>query len=168
MSGVDLQMAPTSATVDARHTMTTPRAIRPADVTDLPAVVALGQRFLAEAEYRGVIAENPAQMEALALRLITGDDATVLLVEHDGEPVGMIGLLFYPHLISAEPLAGELFWWVNPERRRDGVRLLRAAETWARDRGAMFMQMVAPNGRVGQFYEALGYVKVETMYQRTL
>lgn len=143
-------------------------AIREATRADLPRLVAMGRRFLAEAEYQGVIAENPAQMDALAGRLIDGYDSVILVTEDMSGPVGMIGLLAYRHLLSGEPVAGEVFWWVEPERRRDGVRLLRAAEQWARDSGAVFLQMIAPNDRVGRFYEAVGYQKVETSYQRTL
>lgn len=166
--GVDLCLDPADAKVEATAQQTAHRAIRAAVIADIPHIVALGRRFLAEAEYHGVIGENVAQMEALAARLITGVDSTVLLVDGSEGPVGMIGMVFYHHMISGEPLAGEVFWWVNPEQRRDGVRLLRAAEQWARDKGAVFMQMIAPNDRVGEFYAALGYVKIETAFQRTL
>jgi GNAT superfamily N-acetyltransferase len=65
-------------------------------------------------------------------------------------------------------MAFEVVWWVEPEARGDGVRLLRAAEDWAIEQGIGKMQMVAPNERVGALYERMGYLPVETSYQRTL
>lgn len=142
--------------------------IRPATSDDLPAIVAMGRRFLAETAYQGRIADNPAQMEALAASLIAREDATLLVSEGGGELDGMIGIVGYPHPISGELTVGELFWWTTPEHRGAGVRLLRAAEAWAVAQGAKHMQMVAPNERVGKFYERVGYAPVETVFQREL
>jgi GNAT superfamily N-acetyltransferase len=91
--------------------------------------------------------------------LVSGSDATI---------TGMIAMLAYDHPFSGERMAFEVVWWVEPEARGDGVRLLRAAEDWAMEQGIGKMQMVAPNERVGALYERLGYLPVETSYQRSL
>lgn len=129
----------------------------------------MGRRFIAETSYRGGIAENPDRLAATAARLIEGQDSA-LFVADESEIVGMIGVYTYTHPYSDELFATELFWWVDPERRGAGVRLLRAAERWATERGARALQVVAPrsNDRLGAIYERLGFTRVETCYQREL
>lgn len=143
--------------------------IRPATENDVPTLVAMGEQFIASTEYAAHIDIVPAEMAALLTRLVTTDGATVLVAEYDGRVVGMLGLTSFDHPMSGVPVVGELFWWVMPEVRGTlGLSLLRRGESWARERGARVMQMVAPNDRVAAAYRALGYVAVETSYQRSL
>lgn len=103
---------------------------------------------------------------------------TVFVVEVDprtagarGELVAMLALALLPHPITGRLYADELCWWVEPRYRRGriGPKLLRHAETWARQQGASMLKMVAPAGTdVGRFYEAVGYRAVETAYQKRL
>lgn len=142
--------------------------MRMATEADVPALVAMGERFIAESEYRAHIGANAAQMSRVLTGLVTSADGCVLVTGPTGAPTGMIGLVLLNHPYSDERIASELFWWVEPERRGDGLRLLRAAEDWARSHGATRMQMVAPNDRVSRLYERLGYSRVEVAYQRSL
>lgn len=145
-------------------------AIRPATDVDIPRLVEMGTRFISETTYRDRITNSPDAMLALAERLLTGgDDATVLVADRAGAVVGMIGLVAFAHHISGERVVGEVCWWVDPEARGSaGVRLLKAAEQWARARGATAIQMIAPTDDVARIYLALGYVPVETTFQRNL
>jgi GNAT superfamily N-acetyltransferase len=139
--------------------------IREATLGDVPRLVEMGARFLAST-YAGSLTDNPVQMAHLAKHLITLETGLVLVAERSGRVVGMIGMLIFPHVLSGELCGGELFWWVDPEARGVGLRLLRRAETWAIDRGAVRLQMVAPTPDVGALYERLGYAFVETAYSR--
>lgn len=132
-------------------------------------MVAMGQAFIAEV-YSDWIDQNPEQMAALLERLITsGDDSIVLVGEQDGRLTGMVGMVAFAHHISAERVAGEVFWYAAPDARGStGIRLLKAAERWARERGAKVFQMIAPTAKVGQIYAALGFSPVETTYQKAL
>lgn len=142
--------------------------IREATRADVPRLVEMGQRFLQSTPYRHVLDDNPSAMEAMASLLVTSPDGVVLVADADGL-TGMIGLLICAHHISAERMANEVFWWVEPETRGTfGLRLLRAAEMWARGHGAVRMQMVAPDTSVGKIYERFGYAPVEIAYQRRL
>lgn len=126
----------------------------------------MGTRFRRETDYRNHLTENPLMMARLATQLI---QVGVLLVsERAGELVGMIGLALFDHFLSAERIAGEVFWWVEPEQRGEGVKLLRAAEQHAKAAGAIRLQMIAPDDRVGGLYLRLGYGFVESAYQKTL
>ncbi len=138
--------------------------IREAEPKDVAALVAMGCAFLRGSDYRAMIADNPAQMEALASTLIDSDTGVVLVADHDGTLTGMIGLLVTAHHLSAEPVAMECFWWSTTPG--DGVRLLKASESWARSHGAVAMQMVAPDERVGALYARMGYALIERGYMR--
>lgn len=140
--------------------------IRAATSSDVPRCVAMGRRFRAETGYARHLAENPEKMAELAAQLAQA--GCLLVSERDGELVGMLGFVVYPHFISGETTAGEVFWWVEPEHRGEGVKLLREAERCARTAGAAKMQMIAPTDRVATLYQRLGYEFVEASYQRAL
>ncbi|MDQ3170236.1 MAG: GNAT family N-acetyltransferase [Acidobacteriota bacterium] len=143
--------------------------MRKATSDDVPRLVEMGHRFLSSTSYAGAIADNPDQMAATASMLIEHPHGCVLVAENEAHAlVGMLGAIVYAHHISGESVCGEVFWWVEPEHRGVGVRLLRAIETWATGKGALKMQMIAPTPDVCVLYERLGYAPVETAYQRTL
>ena len=128
----------------------------------------MGQQFAQTEMYRDVLHENPEQMAIVATNLIEHESGTVLVLERAGVLVGMIGIICTPHFLSGEMFAGEVFWWVTPGQRGDGVRLLRASESWAIEHGAKTLQMIAPTERVGQFYDRMGFTRMETSYQKEL
>jgi GNAT superfamily N-acetyltransferase len=146
----------------------TGRVIRPATMEDVPALVAMGRQFAQTEMYRDVLRENPEQMAIVAGNLIGHESGAILVLERDGMLVGMIGILCTVHFLSGELCAGEVFWWVTPGHRGDGVRLLKAAESWAMVRGAKTLQMIAPTERVGQFYDRMGFTRIEMSYQKEL
>lgn len=128
----------------------------------------MGERFLTETAYRGRVTVNPAQMAVLVAQLLDGETGAIFVSEREGAVVGMIGLLAFVHPIAGELTVAEVFWWVEPEHRGGGVRLLKRAEQWARALGAVKLFMIAPTAEVGQLYERLGYESLETCYQRAL
>jgi RimJ/RimL family protein N-acetyltransferase len=148
-------------------TETRAAVIRAATEADIPALVAMGREFRAQTGYHRVIAEDAAQMATFCRQLL-GGLGTILVLEDDGGLIGMIGLTCLPHFLSGEVTAGEVFWWVDLAHRGRGLRLLRAAEAWARAQGAVSLQMIAPDARVERLYERLGYVAIERTYQRRL
>ena len=81
----------------------------------------------------------------------------------------MFAAFIFEHPISGKKTASEVAWWVDPSARGSiGIALLRRAEAWAKTTGAVRMQMVAPNERVGEFYRRVGYEKAETAWSRRL
>jgi GNAT superfamily N-acetyltransferase len=141
---------------------------RPATVADVPALVAMGQQFLAASSYHAHLASNPDQMATFATSLIDSPNGAVFVLDHDGRPVGVIGLVVFAHPLSGERMASECFWWAGDEARGHGLSLLHAAEAWAREQGAERLQMVAPEPRVGRLYRRFGYQWIEESYQRSL
>jgi GNAT superfamily N-acetyltransferase len=140
--------------------------IRAAIAADVPRLVEMGRRFRSVTGYAKILAENPEKMAELAGQLVS--QGGLLVSERSGTLVGMLGFIVYPHFISGETTGGEVFWWVEPEHRGEGVKLLREAERLARAAGAQKMQMIAPTERVATFYQRLGYEFVEASYQRSL
>jgi GNAT superfamily N-acetyltransferase len=140
--------------------------IRAATAADVPRLVEMGRRFRSVTGYAKILAENPEKMAELAGQLVS--QGGLLVSERSGTLVGMLGFIVYPHFISGETTGGEVFWWVEPEHRGEGVKLLREAERLARAAGAQKMQMIAPTERVATFYQRLGYEFVEASYQRSL
>lgn len=142
--------------------------MRDAETGDVEAIVTMAMEFLSTTGYSHQLPPRPNALRAFAERLIAMEDATILLALDGETPIGMLALWAYEHPMSGERVASEIVWWVSPERRGVGVRLLKRAETWARARNATVLQMVAPTDRVGRFYAACGYDAIETMFQRRL
>jgi GNAT superfamily N-acetyltransferase len=144
--------------------------IRAATANDLDRCVSMARHFLTQTEYRGRLGVDAKAIRRFGERVVSGElpDSVILLVERDGLVVGMFGAMVAPHPFSGELTGGDLFWWVEPKHRGYGVRLLAAAEAWAKERGAVRFQMVAPNDRVADFYLNRGYTKLEATYQRSL
>lgn len=142
---------------------------REATTGDVPQLLEMGVSFLASTAYGQHVPTNRAQLATTARWLIEAPEGVVLVAERDGRLVGMIGAAIFTHPISGEQMASELFWWVEPDSRGAiGVRLLKRLEAWARRRGAVKVQMIAPTWEVEQVYSALGYARVEVAYQRSL
>jgi GNAT superfamily N-acetyltransferase len=142
--------------------------IRRATIEDVPRCAEMGVTFQRTSHYATLLEDNPAQIAALAARLVTSDHADILVAERAGRVVGMIALQAYTHHISGEWTAGELAFWVEPSARRAGLALLRAAEQWAADQGCRVLEMVSPDARVDRLYEALGYAPSERSYRKVV
>ena len=140
--------------------------VRSATLSDIPRLVEMGQRFRAESSYSAFLADNPDRMAALATDLFAHDG--LLCAERDGAIVGMLGFIIHDHFISGEKVAGEVFWWMEPEHRGDGLKLLDETKRRAKAVGAKYLHMIAPSERVSRLYKILGYEWVEAPCQISL
>ena len=141
--------------------------IRRGTEEDINALVAMGLRF-AHDLYHDQLPVTADSLDTFVCAVL--DNPKACLFVSDG-PDGISGVIVghvFTHPMSGEDVAAELAWWVNPEARGAGVRLLRAFEDWAEAMGARQVQMVAPTERVGAFYERVGYAPVERLYQRSI
>jgi hypothetical protein len=146
--------------------------IRPADELDMDQLVAMSQKFHESTTYKDAFLFNEEHVrKTLGWIFVNG---LVFVAQQNGPTsvpgalVGMIGVVIVPHLVSGLPTASEVFWWVEPDARGVGLRLLRAAEGWAKENGAMVMQLVAPSSRAEQLYTRLDYRRLESLFQRRL
>lgn len=139
-------------------------------VKDLDYMGRVGAHFYAEGNLPGrcvpeVFAKTWMNLREMGL-------GTIWMLLRDGEIVGALG-----GVVTADPNDGvltgsEMFWWVQPECRGHGLRLLMQFEEWARGRGAKRLAMVhllslMPE-KVGKLYERMGYTAVEVNYHKQL
>jgi GNAT superfamily N-acetyltransferase len=143
---------------------------RMATIDDVPALVRMGQMFLATSQYRQYIGDDPAFCTAAMVGLLTMPGRTIFVSERRGEIIGMLGVIVFVQPFSGEFVATEVFWWLNPAHRGYGGFLLRRAERWARACGATRMTMMAPIDapRVAETYVGLGYTAIETVFSKNL
>jgi GNAT superfamily N-acetyltransferase len=139
--------------------------IRRATVADLPALVAMAQRFH-EASGYGDIAEFDALSFATTLQ--SAPNVVVLVAEKDGL-IGMAGALVYPMYFNLQHVtAQEMFWWVEPEHRGIGSKLFDALEEEVKKMGAQSLTMIAIErfSWVGSYYEKRGFRPSERSFIR--
>lgn len=128
--------------------------IRAATHADLPALLAMGDRFAAALSLAETIGYDHATMDRLFRRLI--DDPNGILLVTGG---GAAGGLVHPSIFNEHHITGqELFWWVDPSHRGAGLRLLTALEDAARERGAQSFMMGT--------HEALNFEAATKLYGR--
>lgn len=137
--------------------------IRSAIASDIPRMVEMGRRFRSESSYSEFLADNPERMTLLGRQLLAADG--LLVSEKDGKLIGMLGFIIHSHFISGELVAGEVFWWMEPEHRGEGLKLVDEAKRRARLAGAVSLDMIAPNERVARFYRRLGYQWMESTHR---
>lgn len=146
--------------------------IRAANESDIPAILDMGARFYAATSYAG-FSDYCHDSVAVIVRMMLAD-GVLLLAEHEGEAVGMVGLCVAPfHFNHAHRTAHEVMWWVDPEARSTGagVALLQAVEPACREKGVTAIQMMtlADSPRhAGQLYERQGYRLTENAFTKVL
>lgn len=120
--------------------------IRPARMDDIPSVIDLIEKLAATVN--GLPVDRIKTGETLAGLIC--DPAGVVLVSGAGFIAGRLGDTF----ISRDLVAYEMGWFAED---RSGLRLLRAFEVWARDRGAAMIAMSCNGGAAQRILERSGY-----------
>lgn len=139
--------------------------IRPAEVSDIPAILRMGKDFADEAGVTAQVGWEDESVEALFNHLIQSPDGVLLVGDR-----GMIGGLVITHAFNSKArVFQELFW---RSEGFEGVSLLKAAEEAARARGAnrslMFSTQNMRPEQTGRLYERLGYERGETIYTKAI
>jgi GNAT superfamily N-acetyltransferase len=145
--------------------------IRASCPEDRDAVHAMARGFIGETAYRDVIGEDSTPACALLDRFISGELGQLFVAENvERRIVGMVAVLVFTNPVTARLTGSELVWWVEPHARstRAGLRLMRAAEQWAFDKGAREMQFVSWNAKLDVFYDRCGYAPMERVYMKSL
>src|SRR3990167_8868391 len=146
-----------AATASERRALTIRRAVP----LDRDRLIDLGRHFRAQTPYRESVVDDREHMQRFADTMFSLQEDGLVLVAEDAAGVlqGMwVGTVFV-HPIAGVRMATELLWWMEPEVRGTGTarRLLAMAETWARERGAIRMQLGSWHDRLDRFYVRLGY-----------
>jgi GNAT superfamily N-acetyltransferase len=143
--------------------------IRTAITTDIPRIVELGSRWLAESPYSSIIKDIPKQTERFANYVIQ-NGKVLLYVNDEGKVGGLLAFLVFPHPFTGDMTATELMWYVEPEERAEGggLRLLWESEKEAKDMGATMMGFTAPTTEVSALYKRFGYKQLEVTFMKEL
>lgn len=142
--------------------------LRKATLDDIPQMVAMGSRFIAQTAYAGMVADNPEAQWKLGKTLIEGGRSNIFISERDGRITGMLGAVVFENHIDGAWTIGEVFWWADPDVRGDGMRLYHAAEQWGIEMGCDKIQMFSPDERTAHLYARLGFAPLERTFQRDL
>jgi len=137
--------------------------IREATLEDIPWLADIGRKFFAANEWPVKMNFSDEFLEKTLTHLINDEAGYILRNDH-----GCIGCLFYPHYFTGELTAQELFWWAD----KDGLKLLKAFENLAKEKGAKSIAMITLHGlnpeRVGGLYERMGYFPLEHTYIKVI
>lgn len=120
--------------------------IRPATMQDIPRVIDLIEKLAAVVN--GLAVDRIKTGQTLAGLLV--DSAGVVLVSEGGFIAGRVAETF----INRDRVAFEMGWFAED---RSGLRLLRAFEAWARERGAVMIAMSCAGGTAQRILERAGY-----------
>lgn len=143
-------------------------AIRMARLDDIPGLVLMGREVHATTRFRGLGYDADRVARSLDAALTRGRDRHVCLVAEggDGRIVGLLLGVLERHIFTDRLTASVMLYAVLPERRMGGhgLRLMRAFEHWARNRGVAEIAFGINSGAghevVGAFARKLGFVRV--------
>ena len=97
-----------------------------------------------------------------------------VLENSDGKPVGAIGGVAMPDMLTGEMIVTGSFWYVLPNHRgaRASVQLMGVLETWAKELGASRLIMgnlrTHKEKRCEDFYTAMGFEPMEMHYWKNI
>lgn len=109
------------------------------------------------------------------VNMLSDGRGMVFVAERDGELCGMIGVMLSRHWFNESLLlASDMFWWVDDSARGSsaGLKLLNAAESWAKECGCYMMVMahtptIQPE-KVHNLYIRRGYAQQDTYYAKVV
>ena len=96
----------------------------------------------------------------------------IFLLKRELDIIGVIGGIKYPDVNSGELIATEMFWFVDQEKRGNGIKLFKRFESWARDNKCKSIIMVhlidSMPDKLKKLYTRYGYKPIEISYKKEL
>lgn len=140
--------------------------IRYAKPEDLLQCARLGELFYREGALPGNLV--PSIFMGNWKTLIESGTGRILGAWRGAEFLGALGVLVYPDINDGEIVAQEAFWYVHPNHRGIGMKLLDQSIEDLRREGVKRMTMVHLESlmpdRLKSLYERLGFRPVESHY----
>lgn len=136
--------------------------IRDATISDIPMVLEMGRAFANEAGVTAKIGWVDEAVESVLTVLVESPDGILLVGDN-----GMIGGLVLAHPFSGQRIFQEMFW---RSHGIEGVRLLKAAEKQAKEKGATLSVMIGMDSlpSVERLYARMNYQPMERLYSKEL
>lgn len=149
--------------------------VREATEADLPVYLQLSADFHAASPMQRVCEFEPEGFEAFVLGAMQNPDICILLAELNGEIVGITGGIIYPLYFSpSHKVSQELWWWLTPAARGSGAgnKMFKHLQSWAKERGAKTMFMIALEDERAQKMEKVycraGFEPMERTFMKGL
>lgn len=146
--------------------------VRHATKSDIPRIVEMSEQFYATTAYPALA--PLAKESAAGLALIMIETGVMLVAEHDGRVVGMVGLFIEPFTFNVTvTVATEIVWWVAPDAQGAGAgrELLAAIEPACKARGAHAIRMMclaSSPPQAAALYARMGYMPSEHAFTKRL
>jgi ribosomal protein S18 acetylase RimI-like enzyme len=138
------------------------RKIEPRDKAD---ILRLAKLFFDERLSRDGVTFCPSSAEANFDMFVTNPAIVALCAEEDGVVVGMIAGFFSRMFFAKELALQELVWYVEPRKRKCGIRLLKEFERAGQALGADVLLMVGMSGDTSiDFYRRMGYAPLQETF----
>jgi GNAT superfamily N-acetyltransferase len=144
--------------------------IREATLDDVPGIIGLGKQIHAASTYNNT-PFNPNAVSLKAVTMIRRDFSTILLAEHDGNPVGVLPAWISPSFFCNELIACEQVVYVSPEYRRyrHGIALIKTYVAWAKRNNASDIRIgniggMTDDDNYGRLLARLGFTRTGGMY----
>jgi hypothetical protein len=144
--------------------------IRELTVEEVPQCEEIGRLFYAEGTIPGEF--NPEVFNSNWKNLIDNNVGTILGAWKNNRLIGVLGGVLAPDVNDGQLVANEMFWFMLPDSRGGGIRLLKSYMKLMKSRGAKRITMVhladGMGNRVKKLYTRLGLEPVETHYKGIL
>lgn len=142
--------------------------IRLAELSDLEEINKLIEAFIDEALSKINIKFNPTHLYNIASSCANSS----FVAENDGKIVGIIAGNLSPSVANGELIYQEIMWYVLPEHRSVGVRLIKKVEDYCKVIGVKRIVIAHLANEIGskvsEFYKRNGYEMMEIHYSKTL
>jgi hypothetical protein len=152
--------------------------IRDATQEDAEALIRMGAAYVEEAGLPERFGVEFCPQSFLTTCEALARTGVMIVAEHDGKVVGMLGAAFIPVLWNYKVLLAQETWFYVQPAKRKGLRketseaLLREYEERAAAKGVSFGGIVQELGprrvAVGRLYEAKGYAPAESVFFKRL
>lgn len=143
--------------------------IREITPEDKPQILSLIEMFFNERLNKSGADYSPEFANDHFDAFIQTPNILALCAEVDGEIAGLIAGIPSAILFSKEVAMQELVWYVKPEKRNCGLRLLREFEKRTHALGIFQVMMVGMSGdQILNLYPRFGYVEIQKTFMKRL
>lgn len=143
--------------------------IREAEASETPTIGAMMKGYEAETAHVKVDVEHAAHTYA---EMVRNGSATLFVLENNGEMIGGLGCVKNRDVNDGALIAVELYWFVHPDHRGHGLKLLNHFESWATAQKCKRVLMMHLSDSMPEtlrsLYERMGFVEVERTYMKEL
>lgn len=134
----------------------------------MPQMLANARKFIDTTPYR----EFPYDEESMRSEFVSMmEHGLCVIAEEDDIHLGGVGAVKGPLFLDKRvSIAGERFWWVEPNERAAGVgkALLQAIHVAAKEAGCTYLMMLSLDDAADKLYAKLGFDEVEHAFMKRL